>query len=233
MAQHAHSPERRANVLEIVGAWLHVWVPPRDAYVPPIPWKKLGLGFAGILVAAGIALAILIPRIDDHKAQTAAEKRAYKAHAVALNRARITKAQAPRHGDAASLRPAAGASAAEVSAAQQQLLARVQDDIYADAQARAKTGEMKPVTTKPTCERTPGTPTTGDIRVYDCFMITTRIPKGEANPGGAIGYPFRAVVDYKSFTYNFCKTEQVPGEMLVLAPKDVTLLPAACRGPRA
>ncbi len=64
-------------------------------------------------------------------------------------------------------------------------------------------------------------------------MVTNAIPKGQANPAGAIGYPFRAVVDFKTFTYNFCKTEQVPGEMLVLAPKDVTLLPAACQKPTA
>ena len=63
-------------------------------------------------------------------------------------------------------------------------------------------------------------------------MVTTRIPKGKRNPAGALGYPFRAVVNYKTFTYNWCKTEQIPGEMLVLAPEDVTLLPAACRGPR-
>ena len=233
MAQHAHSPERRANVLEIVGAWLHVWVPPRDAYVPPVPWKKLGIGLAAILAVTAVALAILVPRIDDHKQQTAAANAAYKRHAVAVNRARITKAQTPRHGDMASLRPAAGASAAEVAAARQQLLGRVEDDIYADAQARAKTGEIKPVTTRPNCEHTAGTPTTGDIRVYDCFMVTSRIPQGERNPSGALGYPFRAVVDFRTFTYNFCKTEQVPGEMLVLAPKDVTLLPPVCRGPRA
>src|SRR3954454_6915707 len=139
MAQHAHSQfERRANVFEIVGAWLHIWVPPRDAYVPPVPWKKLGIGLAAVLDVSGIALAMLVPRINDTKTQTAAEKAAYKRHAVAVNRARITKAQTPRHGEAASLRPAAGAAAAAIGAAQQQLLARVEDDIYADAQARAK-----------------------------------------------------------------------------------------------
>src|SRR3954452_5490540 len=100
MEQHAHSPERRANVLEIVGAWLHVWVPPRDAYVPPIPWKKLAIGALAVAVVTGIALAILVPRIDDTKQETAVEKADYKGRIVAINRRRVTKAQAPRHGEA-------------------------------------------------------------------------------------------------------------------------------------
>jgi hypothetical protein len=233
MADRAHSPQRRANPLEIIGAWLHVWVPPRDAYVPPIPWKKLGIGFAAVLAVTGIALAILIPRIDDHKARTAAANAEYKRNAVARNRARINKAQAPRHGEASSLLPPAGAPAAERAAAKEKLLAKLKDDMFADAKARAARGEMRPVKTHPDCQRTPGTPVTGDVGVFDCFMVTAYIPHGKRNISGAIGYPFRAVVDYKTFTYSWCKTEQIPGELLILAPKDVTLLPPACRGPRS
>ena len=105
--------------------------------------------------------------------------------------------------------------------------------MFADAKARAARGEMKPVTTPPDCEHTAGTPTSGDVGVFDCFMITSRIPKGKRNPEGALGYPFRAVVNYETFTYTWCKTELIPGEMLVLAPKDVTLLPQDCQGPKA
>ena len=233
MAQSAHSHERRANPFEILGAWLHVWVPPRDAYVPPIPWKKLGLAFAAVLVVTGIVLAITVPRIDDHKQQTAAANATYKRNAVAKNRARIMKLQAARHGEAKSLLPPAGALAAERAEAKQDLLVHLQNDMYADAKTRAAHGEMKPVTTPPNCEHTPGTPTSGDVGVFDCFMITSRIPMGERNPAGALGYPFRAVVNYKTFEYAWCKTEMIPGEMLVLAPKDVTLLPKACQGPKA
>src|SRR4051812_9326358 len=39
--RHGGETERRANVLEIVGAWLHLWVPPRDVEIPPVPWRKL------------------------------------------------------------------------------------------------------------------------------------------------------------------------------------------------
>src|SRR3954470_8133015 len=233
MAHGTHSEPRRANVLEIVGAWLHVWVPPRDAYVPPVPWKKLGIAFAAVLAVIGIALAIMVPRIDRHKAQTAAANAEYKRKAVAVNRARITKAQTPRHGEAKDLLPPAGALAADRAEAKQALLARMESDMYADAHKRAAAGEMRPVKSRPDCERTPGTPTAGSVGVFDCFMITSLIPRGKSNPAGAMGYPFRAVVDYETFTYNWCKMEQVPGEMMVLAPKEVTLLPPECQAPKA
>ena len=233
MPQSGHSQyERRANPLEIVGAWLHVWVPPRDAYVPPVPWKKLGIGFAAALVVVGIGLAIMVPRIDDHKDQTAAANAAFKQRAVANNRARIKEAQATHHGAATDLKPKAGALASEQASAKRALLTRMESDMYADAKQRAAAGKIHPVKTPPKCERTPGSPATGNVGVFDCFMITNVIPQGERNPNGALGYPFRAVVDYQKFTYSWCKTEQVPGEMMVLAPKDVTLLPAACRGPK-
>jgi hypothetical protein len=233
MAQSAHSQERRANPLEILGAWLHIWVPPRDAYVPPIPWKKIGIACAAVLAITGIALAIMVPRIDDHKEQTAAANAEYKRKAVEKNRVRINKLQQARHGEAKSLLPPAGALAADRAVAKQELLAHVQDDMFADAKARAARGEMKMVSVPPKCEHTAGTPTSGEIGVFDCFMITSKIPMGKNNPSGALGYPFRAVLHYDTFTYDYCKTELIPGEMLVLAPKDVTLLPKECQGPKA
>ncbi len=226
-------PQRRANVLEIIGAWLHVWTPPRDAVVPPIPWKKLAIGFGIGALIVGIALAIMIPRIDTHKTQVAAQNAAEKRQALAANRARINREQAPHHGAATSLLPSAHASAAEQATARAALMDRVRADIFADAQARAAAGEMHKVFGTPDCQVTPGTTDTGAVGVYDCFLATRAIPAGTRNPPGAIGYPFRTVVNFKTYTYNWCKTENIPGEMMIQAPKDVTLLPAACQKPVA
>ena len=91
-----------------------------------------------------------------------------------------------------------------------------------------------PVTGPTTCERAPGTPTSGDIRVFDCFIVTTQDQaRVERNVAGALGYPFRAVVNYDDYAYTWCKIEQVPGEMLVLLPDKVVLLPPECKGPKA
>jgi hypothetical protein len=225
--------QRRASIPEIVGAWLRIWTPPRDARVPPIPWRKLAIGAGLGVLVLGAVLAVTIPRIDETKERDAAALRAERARADAANRARITRAQRPMHGDAKALLPAADASPIEREAAREGLIDKVEADVFADARSRAARGEMRPVTGPTNCERAPGTPASGDIRVFDCFIVTTRIKPTERNLGGAMGYPFRAVVDYRDYSYTWCKAEQVPGEMLVLLPDKVVLLPPECRGPKA
>jgi hypothetical protein len=225
--------ERRASIPEILGAWLHIWTPPRDRQVPPVPWRGLAIGAGLAVLILGAALAFAIPRIDDAKQERAAANRAQAARNEALNRARITRAQRPRHGDAATLLPAAGATPIERESAREALLDRLEADMFADARERAARGEMRPVSGPTSCERAPGSPSSGDVRVFDCFIVTTEIKATERNPRGALGYPFRAVVDYGDYTYTWCKAEQVPGEMLVLLPNKVVLLPPECRGPKA
>ena len=75
--------QRRASVLEIVGVWLHVWTAPRDVEVPPIPWRKLAIWARRGAVVLAIALAIMIPRIDDGKSERAASAAAEQARARA------------------------------------------------------------------------------------------------------------------------------------------------------
>lgn len=225
------APEQKANPFEILGAWLHIWTPPRDVRIPPVPWRKIAIGTGIGAVIVGIALAIMVPRIDSSKAQNAAETAAYKERVRRENVARINASQAAKFGDAKSLLPAAGASPAELENAKAQLMDEVETDMYADAKARAAAGEIKPVTAPPTCERAQGTPTTGDVGVFNCFIQTTPITQGKRNMAGALGYPFRAVVHYDTFTYAWCKAELVPGEKLVVSPESAPLLPPACRPP--
>ncbi|MBE2319176.1 hypothetical protein DVA67_024585 [Solirubrobacter sp. CPCC 204708] len=223
---------QKANPLEILGAWLHIWTPPRGVEIPPVPWRKIAIGSAIGLVVVGIAAAILVPRIDANKEQTAAEIAAHKERVRKENVARINRSQAAKLGEAKALAPAAGASVAEVEHAKGQLMNRVEADMYADAQARAKTGEIKPVTAPPECERAQGSPTSGPIGVFNCFIQTTPIKAGERNMAGALGYPFRAVVHYDTYTYAWCKAELVPGEKLVVSPESAPLLPPECRWPQ-
>src|SRR3954453_11410120 len=109
MARGGETP-RRASVLEIVGAWLHVWTAPRDAVVPPVPWRKLALWTGVAVVVLGVALAVMIPRINEGKQERAAPSAADQARAQKVNRARIIKLQQPRTGSAADLKPAVGAA---------------------------------------------------------------------------------------------------------------------------
>jgi hypothetical protein len=217
--------QRRASIPEVVGAWLHLWTPPRDVAIPPVPWRKLAIGFGVGAVVLGVALAVMIPRINEGKETRAAEARAQQAKADAANRARVIKLQKARSGSAAQLLPPAGASATEVSAAREDFLHRVESAITADAQARAAKGEMSRVKGPTTCSPVAA----ASEGVFDCYTVVRQVPKVETNAAGSIGYPFRAVLDYKDFSYAFCRVEQFPGEKLVPDPSKVVQLPAACQ----
>jgi hypothetical protein len=222
--------QRRASVLEILGVWLHIWTAPRDVEVPPIPWRKVALltGIGALVV--GIALAVMIPRINDGKAERARADAAEAARLRAINRERVIKLQQPRTGGFVALKPEKNASPAEIASARAQLVTGVQAAITADARKRAATGEISKVQGPTTCTAAAGTPRSGPIGVFDCYTVVRKVPKVETNVAGSIGYPFRAVVNYSTFTYAFCRTEQFPGEQLIPDPRTVVQLPAACRG---
>ena len=221
--------QRRASALEILGVWLHVWTAPRDVEVPPIPWRKLAIWTGVGALVLGIALAIMIPRINEGKSERAASAAAEQARVRALNRERVIKLQQPRTGEFASLKPAKNAGPAAEFAARAQLVAGVETAITADAQKRAAAGEISKVQGPTTCSPTAGGPTSGPLGVFDCYTVVRKVPKVETNVAGSIGYPFRAVVNYSTFTYTFCRTEQFPGEQLIPDPRTVVQLPAACR----
>jgi hypothetical protein len=217
--------QRRASIPEVVGAWLHLWTPPRDVLIPPVPWRKLAIGFGVGALVLGVALAVMIPRINEGKETRAAEARVQQAKADAANRARVVELQRPRSGSLAQLLPPAGASATDVTAAREDFLRSVESAITADAQARAARGEMSRVKGPTTCEPVAG----ASEGVFDCYTVVRDVPKVETNAAGSIGYPFRAVLDYEDFSYAFCRVEQFPGEKLVPDPSKVVQLPAACR----
>jgi hypothetical protein len=222
--------QRRASVLEIVGVWLHVWTAPRGVEIPPVPWRKLAIGAVVAAIVLGGALAITVPRINDSKQKRAAQAAADKARAQKANRERIIKVQAPRTGAAPELAPAAGAPVAERIDARAKLVADVETAITADAKQRVATGELSSVKGPTTCEPAPGAATSGEVGVFDCYTVVRDVPKVKTNAAGSIGYPFRAVLNYKDFTYAFCRTEQFPGEQLIPDPATVVELPAPCRG---
>jgi len=221
--------QRRASIPEIIGVWLHVWTAPRDVEVPPIPWRKLAIWTGVGVVLVGLALAIMIPRINEGKAERNATAAAEQTRVRALNRARIIKLQQPRTGEFASLKPAAGAGPAAELSARAQLVAGVETAITADARKRAAAGEISKVQGPTTCEPAAGGPKTGPIGVFDCYTVVRKVPKVKTNVAGSIGYPFRAVLNYSTFSYAFCRTEQFPGEQLIPDPRTVVQLPAACR----
>ena len=102
--------------------------------------------------------------------------------------------------------------------------------MYADAQARGASGEIKPVTAPPECERAPGTPTTGDYGVFNCFMPTTEIKRSERNLAGT-----SATRSARSSTTTRSRTrgaaELIPGEKLVVDAASRRAAPRALPAP--
>src|SRR3954469_7078806 len=89
MHSGASSAEPRLSRWEILGAWLHVWTPPKGLEVPPVPWRKVAAWAALAVLVIGAAAALAVPRIDQSKEKGAAERAREAAAAVNAERARL------------------------------------------------------------------------------------------------------------------------------------------------
>ena len=225
---------------ERIGAWLRVWTPPRDVEVPAVPVRGLAVAGVAVLALAAVAVAVVAPAIDASKDRTAAREARERAERQAVRRARIIREQRPQRSVERDLRPAAGAPAAERLAARARLLERAQTAISADAVRRARAGELKgrPGATEcnPYPPRDEGERPEQDLRArfgsYDCVVAVREIEATETNVAGTLGYPFRAVLDFRSFAVTWCRTNPIPGERVVPDPRTVVELPPACRARR-
>jgi len=227
--------KRRASLPETVGAWLQLWTPPRDVEVPAVPVRGLVIGAVAVVLVAAGAAAVLVPRIGESKDRTAAEDTRETAQRRAIERRRVIAEQRPRRLAAGDLRPPAGAPAGERVAARAALLVRAEREITADARRRAAAGELRGRPGVTACEpyppRDPGPERdlSARVGVYDCLVLVRAIAATETNIAGELGYPFRAVLDFRAFSFVWCKTNPVPGERVVPDPRTVVELPRACR----
>jgi hypothetical protein len=206
---------RRPNQLsrwEILGAWLRLWTPPREAVVPPVPWRKVAIGGGLVLAAAVVALVVLL---NTESERTAAEQRAARAaaarHAAFLDS--VERRQAPTRG--------AGPAEPESVPARRALLAAARASIATVAADRTPR-TVRGVDCEPFPRRLDATPPTDDLArtaaAYDCLGVTARFSTG------AIGVPFRLVVRFGRGRYAFC-------EIVPLGDRDRLShpLPGACR----
>jgi hypothetical protein len=217
---------------EVLGAWLHVWTPPRGAHVPAIPWRTIGIRTGIAVVVLGIAAAIAIPLIDQGKREGAAREAVASQRLKASERAAIERSQTPHR--ASATKPAGAVTVAQRVA----LFETAKDAVLSDAKGRVEAGTLKSPVSAVTCVRAPqGTSLPANperdlslaTAAYDCTAITGRIKATKHNVAGALGYPFRLKVDFTRFSYLWCKQTPLPGEQVVPNPKDVVPLPKVCR----
>ena len=237
-------PERqRATRWETLGAWLNLWTPPRDVEVPPRPGPRvLAALAAGVLAAAALFVAFAVPALNETRAEREAGERRERNAIAARIRARQQAEQRPRFGRAAP--PPADASDQGKLAARRALVATLERHVTADARRRFAKGTQASKVSSTRCVRFPrSTETAGaelDLRArrgaYDCLARIRDIVRGGEQgdvPAGQLAYPFRAIVDFATFRYAFCRIAPVPGEQIVPDPRRVAGLPRPCRAPRA
>ena len=225
--------EPKASVFEVVGAWLHIWTPPRDVVIPPVPRRAVDIGLGVVVVLLGLLAFVALPALDGARDRDAAREQRADDARHAAERVQITREQRAQTGAAPTLRAVSGAPAASRIAARTALLDRVQLVIARDAKARVRTGELEGRVGKVSCDPVAGAPALNDLEAlrgaFDCFVPTTEITSTSQSPSGSIGYPFRAVLDWSAFTFAFCRVHQIAGERELPDPRRVVHLPAACR----
>jgi hypothetical protein len=176
---------------EIIGAWLHVWTPPKGIEVPPVPWRKLATWGALVLLVLGAIAVVAVPRIDQGKKQGAAERARQQAAADSAERARLRADQRVH-------RLAVPAGVAPVAA--------LEAAITADAKSRVAAKTISGPVLSTRCEAA------GEAviqfpssRVYKCFVKTATGLHGQGNDVIGTGYPFVATIYTKERRLAWCK----------------------------
>lgn len=227
---------RRPGRWEILGAWLHVWTPPRDADIPPVPWRWVAAG--AVLVGALVVVVVVAvaPSIEGGKREAETREERRTDAALRDRAARVRREQRPRFGRLAFVRGTAGAPPVNDPAARRAIVRRLELAVTRDARARHAAGELARGAVSTRCEPfprpAPGAPAPPPRRrvAYDCLAVTTTIARDERDRrAGSLGYPFRAVVDFGRTTWAFCKINPVAGERAVPDPRRVVELPRPCR----
>jgi hypothetical protein len=226
----ADSPDQsspRLGRVEILGAWLGLWTPPRGVAVPPVPWRMVAGIAAAFLVALATTAIVVIPRVMENR--DAARERAARAeaerHAAFLES--VDREQRPRRGHG-SRDPGSRAQRGERVAARTALLASAKSGIRVDAADR--TGkEIRGVTCKPfprsVSAELPTEQLARRAAAYDCVAVTARFGRRSAPGGeGVIGIPFRLAVHFTTGAFAWCRIVPLGDRDRLTHP-----LPAACR----
>jgi hypothetical protein len=207
----------RASRWEILGAWLHIWTPPRDVEIPPVPRRAVALltvACAALVVAVVVFVA---PALQRSKQRSAASEQRTQAAATRAERVRLRFDQ--RLHSARALPVARLYAAGRRSAALAELLRRARTSVARDARARAASGEFDVPVRMVRCR-----PRAGGVapRVrLSCFAVSTQTARA------AVGQPFLVAGSLRDGRYAWCHINPPPAEGAAGSGIFVAL-PAAC-----
>jgi hypothetical protein len=174
----------------------------------------------GVLAAAGLVVFALFawPAIQETKEERAAKEQQRLAESRAEREAQLREEQKVMR-DRARIAGLTGPPG-EAVAAREVLLTEVEQSVEADARQRVREGKLEKRILHVECDPFPPTADRADSADdpnarrgrYECVAVTAVIQATEQNVGGVIGYPFRALVHYRSGRYAWCKISGQPGE---------------------
>jgi len=217
--------DRRLGRLEVLGAWLKLWTPPRGATVPPVPWRRLAIAGALLVVAAGVAVALLSPGVRNDRQQAAERERSAAAERHARALAAAEREQRPRIGPGPA-DPGAGIAPARRARARTALLTAAHEALQADAATR-RAGRIRGLDCEPfprgSARRAPVADLSRASAAYQCVAVTSRFGQGSGQKG-VIGIPFRLVVRFARGRFAFCRVVPLSDRDRLTHP-----LPRACR----
>jgi len=189
---------------------------------------------AFLLVGAAVGLALGIPAITASKRATSQAEARATARFRAERLAQLRRQVQPVAGRGTAARGLSGDAALN---ARETLRGDLVAAIRADSAHRARTGEFAVAPRSVECQGFPyqlhaPDPATrlGAARgSYSCLAVTATIKRATYTAAGYIGYPYRALVDFPSGRFTFCRVSGRPGEMLIGHDVSVSV-PQACGG---
>jgi len=203
----------RLSRLEILGAWLHLWTPRRGVDVPPVPWRRVWAGAAGLALLTVVVIVFVVPPIQDAKERGDAGRAREAAAAQRVERARLTHDQRATTEllTSAPLRP--------------QLEVAVQEGMA----ARAASGELATERILDTsCEELRNRAARGRT-IWQCLAATGGVEGGLAGSKSVTtGFPVVAIVAADRRSFAWCKENGIAGEGSAFTGQVYVRMPRAC-----
>jgi cell division protein FtsB len=190
---------------------------------------------AGVLaVAVAVGLVLAIPAIDDSKTDRAAAQQRAEQQRLTERTAQLQAEMRLLNGRGT---PARGLEGGAAVTARQAVAADLAVAVERDARARVQAGELENPVQSAHCERyprgargeDPATDLSSPTGRYACLAVTAEVEATERNEASDIGYPYRALVDFPSGRFTYCKVSGKPGEGGITRDFPVKV-PRACGG---
>jgi hypothetical protein len=210
---------------------------PDLASLPGWIWRRVGRGVrigAAVLAVALVAIsAALLPSIEQSKDERSRSEERQRAAARAELARRLEREQRPRFARSAAVAPA-GAAPPRRLAARAELMEELRASVLADARRRVRRGALDGPVLRVECEPFPrtvdGVGADTDLSRrrgrYACIAVTAEFERSEHSIGGVVGHQYRALVDFESGRYAYCKISGQAGP----SRDQLATTPRACGG---